>query len=470
MGTFDPRHQVNLQNGRFAGTTAGQMRSVFEALGQPEHADQPIVLHFHGGLVSESVGLSTARRLQPVYEDAGAYPLFFVWESGFLEVVGRNLPEIVEDVLFKRLFGLVAGAVARAAKPAGADGTRGLSPVAAASLDELAELDQDPEAGRRLGESDVAEEGSLSGQFLHQAVFADQVVSSELERLLDEAEGSELADTPATAPVRPPEDEETERGLLPLRLAKGAVVVLYQIGRRFKEGRGHGLVATVVEELLREFYLGAVGQAVWRAMKQDTADAFEGDADVAAGRCLVECLTRELATRPHRRVVAVGHSTGAVYIGELLRRCGGLPGATGIEAVFLAPACTYEHLAVSLDAAPGRLHRLRVFGMCDERERADVLVPGVPFYPHSLLYFVSGVCEPEADTPLVGLQRHYEHPIGDQEHHRRVLALLDQTGNGCVWSPATGPAGRRSNSSRHVDFDDDATTLASVQQLARGGW
>jgi hypothetical protein len=40
-----------------------------------------LVIHFHGGLVNETAGRKIAQRLLPIYATAGAYPLFFVWES-----------------------------------------------------------------------------------------------------------------------------------------------------------------------------------------------------------------------------------------------------------------------------------------------------------------------------------------------------------------------------------------------------
>ena len=41
------------------------------------------------------------RRLYPRYDAAGAYPIFFVWESGILEAPFNNLQEIAGEGLFQ---------------------------------------------------------------------------------------------------------------------------------------------------------------------------------------------------------------------------------------------------------------------------------------------------------------------------------------------------------------------------------
>ncbi len=65
------------------------------------------MLHFHGGLVSEKRGRAVAADLLPVYRDAGAYPVFFVWRSGLLEVLRGKLREIASEDAFKALTKLV---------------------------------------------------------------------------------------------------------------------------------------------------------------------------------------------------------------------------------------------------------------------------------------------------------------------------------------------------------------------------
>ena len=59
------------------------------------------MLHFHGGLVSESTGRAIAERL--VGEYSPAHAVFFIWESGFLETVRHSLSSIAGESIFNRL-------------------------------------------------------------------------------------------------------------------------------------------------------------------------------------------------------------------------------------------------------------------------------------------------------------------------------------------------------------------------------
>jgi hypothetical protein len=62
-----------------------------------------VVLHFHGGLVSAEAGELTARSFVPLYKSAGAHPVVFIWETGFLETILHNLDDIQNTVLFKKI-------------------------------------------------------------------------------------------------------------------------------------------------------------------------------------------------------------------------------------------------------------------------------------------------------------------------------------------------------------------------------
>jgi hypothetical protein len=48
-----------------------------------------VVLYAHGGLNDETAAVTRARILGPHFEGNGAYPIFFVWKTGFLESVGH---------------------------------------------------------------------------------------------------------------------------------------------------------------------------------------------------------------------------------------------------------------------------------------------------------------------------------------------------------------------------------------------
>jgi len=73
------------------------------------------------------------------------------------------------------------------------------------------------------------------------------------------------------------------------------------------------------------------------------------------------------------------------------------------DVIFLAPAVTYDQFDATLANHQSRIAHFRSFGMTDDWEIADRLLPVV--YPRSLLYFVSGLLEETIDEPLVGMER-----------------------------------------------------------------
>jgi hypothetical protein len=59
---------------------------------------------FHGGLVPRQKGILGAERLaRQCYDRAPSLPVFFIWESGLLDVLNHNLTEIAGEEIFKTL-------------------------------------------------------------------------------------------------------------------------------------------------------------------------------------------------------------------------------------------------------------------------------------------------------------------------------------------------------------------------------
>jgi hypothetical protein len=268
-------------------------------------------------------------------------------------------------------------------------------------------------------------------------------------------------------------------------LLKHAVKVLARVISRFRHGRAHGLYPTAIEEILREFYVANAGVKIWGAMKGETHDTFQPATPLRGGQYVVGKVA-ELIRAGHRpEITLIGHSTGAVFINNLLayaetqRRSGQLPADFAFkQVIFLAPACTFKAFSQYVQAPyfgqPGGLYEsIRVFAMTDEAERKDALVPFV--YPRSLLYFVSGVLEAgtdggsEPDVPLVGMQRYYtDAATYTDDEIGTVRAFVAAVGDRAVWSPCSNGAGLSSQSLHHGDFDDDTATRESVALLIQG--
>lgn len=253
--------------------------------------------------------------------------------------------------------------------------------------------------------------------------------------------------------------------------------IAYRVIRRHVRGRDHGFYPTVVEELLRELYLANLGAWVWDQMKEKAAamwlpnDGLSGD-ERRVGSYVLEKIAALQAARPNFCVDLVGHSAGSIAICELLRAAA----ARGVDVrvntiAFLAPAGRSELGVAELVRHPDRFKHFRCYTMLDDYEREDQLVPRV--YTRSLLYFISGVLEPdEVDAPIMGMTRHASGQgpfqtgaaadwaafLSAQQH----LVLSDSS----VIDPGA-VTGRRATSHSHGGFDDDGPTRESLIELLK---
>ncbi|HEX7189509.1 MAG TPA: hypothetical protein VF423_14910 [Actinomycetes bacterium] len=483
-------------DGRLLTTTTADVDALFARLRDASR----VVVHFHGGLVSTRTGFAVAERLTPTYEAAGATPVFFVWSSGIHEVVGGNLSEIFGEDIFQRLLSRVTSIALRKL----GDDTRetvgsgdDLRTVEAElarrdSRDEpFADFRADPGVGeltdeeRRRFEAELDQDGELRRQL-------QTVLEARLPETTESIEGGAVVRTRASAQsLMSPEvlaeldaGTSTQEGLVSTAtLGKKAVQALAAVVRRFRADTDHGLYCTVVEELLRAFDLANAGGTVWHAMKRETEDTFADSAEPRGGRLFMDGLAELAAARPDVEVTLVGHSTGAVFIDNLLvdlaerKAAGTVPAEFRIKnVVFLAPAATFAHVAKAVQRWDDVADGFRMFTMSDEAEIANHLVPRV--YPRSLLYFVSGVVErgPSGRSgwaPIVGQRRYYEKTWFDiDDDIAAVGAFVDPTAlhRRVVWSPTDDdePAGFRSTARDHGTFDDDAEVRASLQEIVRG--
>ncbi len=181
-------------------------------------------------------------------------------------------------------------------------------------------------------------------------------------------------------------------------------------------------------------------------------------------------------------ITLVGHSTGAVFINNLLGHVermrsdpdGPLPADFRFHAVaFLAPACTFTDFSPVVEGRRDLWCQFRMFTMTDDAERKDGLLPVV--YPRSLLYFVSGLLETGPDgksepgKPLVGLARCFDRVRDDDPPEVRAVREWIRKDSLAVWSPADGAPGFSAGALSHGDFDDDEKVRASLKVLIEGG-
>jgi len=501
------------RDGILEGTTEDDVRALVADL---KNATK-VVIHLHGGLVPQAAALQKAERLAPVYQAAGARPVFMVWESGFLETISNNLHEIDKEKIFslivKRVLKFAVG------KLTATEGSKGTG-----QLPLPKDLEISKEFNKRLKRQP---HGDVPyGQFTPKRL--DELTDAERKRFEDslatdtefQNEVQAIVDT-----VRPEQIEAASKGIAAKRrkstitlmspeivdelvadaekkggkgiFSSAAMIlkagqILWRVINRFRHGRDHGLYTTVVEEVLREFYIANVGSAIWGMMKKDTEDTFVnvGQEPIRAGWFLVQELGKLIKEGNKPEISVVAHSAGAIYASHLLMHFAWaradhdhpLPDDFRLKhLIFLAPACSFslfERVLVLHRQSPLFDH-FRLFSLSDELEAGYWEVPGV--YPRSLLYFVSGVVEREngmsaQDLPLLGMKRYYDddatYQQPDVQHVRQLLALASNKRSE-VWSEVNGGDGLRSDALKHGAFDstdERKATIESIQHILESGW
>lgn len=501
---------IHLANGQLSpkssSTRADVTRLVDEALTLQPSAG--LAIHFHGGLVSEKAGRAIAQRLTPVYRNAGAYPLFFVWESGLLEAVSNNLHDIGQENIFRE-FVKKAAEWALKKLPAGV-GFKGAAGAAVNEIQLRQEFDawfrgerpNPPEAlETRPGIDDAGIQATLKGTVLDQSSLEAEIqMSIEGDFAFQDAVqevfnglhaggapqpvtkglgGSTVASTSLISPEAADQLFErspvTTKGFSLIGWFKSARMVasiVVAVVRRMAAGRGHGLYVTTVEEVLRALYLDKLGTLIWNQMKKDTADAFLPGENHGGTALLVDLRKQLDSGAAPPRITLIGHSTGAIYICQFIEAAAQVLPGTRFDVVFLAPALTYERFAATLANHGSRIAHFRSFAMNDDWEIADHLVPII--YPRSLLYFVSGLLEPSVDEPLVGMERYLREARiftpAEFPAIARGRMFYGDFPESLVWSPDSVGEGTKSASAKHGDFDNDEATLKSVQWLLQNGF
>ncbi len=442
--------------------------------------------------------------------EGGRHPVFVVWESDFLRSVENVLRQVWQEGIFQTLVKHLLRHTIGLLRPAG--GLRGRGTAAARPNDlqtatELQKLRNGEipfgQVGppKRLPPATDRELEDLKADLMRDPVFAAE--APEVVRgLRASASGvrPKGAGGSACPTLMAPEDfpEAAVAGPEGVR-AKGGpnvAVLLYHAGKvlarvvsRFREGRDHGVYATVVEEVLREFYFTNVGAALWGRMKRQTEYAFRetAGAPFPGGLLLLSKLAERFPPgQPRPPLSIVAHSAGAAYACHLLAALRDLRAKDPAcdlrlkNLLLLAPACDFRLFASVLGPAAD-FDRVRLFALRDDLECGYWEVPVL--YPRSLLYLVSGAFEKEGggdgayDLPLLGMERyHIGTDVYKQPEVEQVRQFLAGDPKRQVWSVEAGGLGLDCDTRRHGDFFLDAQTrqptraMYSVLHVLEHGW
>ena len=157
------------------------------------------------------------------------------------------------------------------------------------------------------------------------------------------------------AALTPPQESTKSRSVLAtFLLGKRVVTIVGAVIWRYANRRDHGLYLTVVEEILRAFYVRAAGRFLWTEMKDAVSKAFQNGED-RGGKALVDNF-RTLWKSAKPCVTLVGHSAGAIYVSRLLAELNdAMDPDFRVNVVLIAPACTFDYLANALVNAGSRI-------------------------------------------------------------------------------------------------------------------
>ena len=481
-------------------TTQADLDALFATLTTDKNRNK-LVLHFHGGLVDFQSGMMAAEDITKLYADVPAYQIFFLWQTALFDVVSEetfldaicpNISRIFNDPFFQRVLLRVTQFVKGKVDAVNSGAIERWLDLP--SKEEVLQELQNPKDGQEpyadIDSTDLPEDTRLHKHeeriFREHLTHNDPVLQQHAQDLVAKHAPAALKSSrhetiPSTntslfseafieqflEEIRDVAFEELER-IADFFIIGKCITVLKRVLDRFAQRRDHGVYPTIVEEILREFFIGTVGKEVWDGIKKEAADTFDSSAS-CTGTAFLHGLKTFYENNPYAHITLVGHSAGGIYICEFLQHAHTfLPKDITFDVVLLAPANSYKLFSDTLKACQSRISAVRVFAMSDELEQKDALIPGV--YPLSLLYLVSGILEDEPDTPILGMQRYFTDKAPYKLSDVQIpFTYLNKYPTSHVWSLSTAGDGISSDAKSHATFYSEAITMKSVRYAIENG-
>jgi YD repeat-containing protein len=296
-----PDNYIVLRSGKFDSANGAGTEGITREFVSLKAAPFPsLTTYFHGGLVSLSSGEAQANQLNTTFLSGKSSPLFVIWETGLLEVVGQNLPAIFNEAIFQRILRRVAqfvkGKLDKSLLPSA---TRAITPLQLVHEDQIqAEINIAQTGGVMFASTPVdqvapnetltpIEQAQIQNKIqndIQLQIQAQQIANSRQDSTVV-ARGAAVQGSTVTlmdpavlddiAPAAP-----GAKGILSIAtLALHIVKVVTRIIERFADHRDHGAYLTISEEILREFYIGNAGKFIWDGIKKEVDEAFGATSD-----------------------------------------------------------------------------------------------------------------------------------------------------------------------------------------------
>lgn len=423
---------------------------------------------------------------------------FFFWESDIFKTLINNIDEIVSEKIFSTLWKLIANVVYRKIAKTESVNTplsffvdKETRPIAE-SIDKTLQS-HDSSDLRTYEINDHIEEISddeillLKDELLHHKDLQAEVdrISASLyteddiekqrknnDKVIRAAQNT-LMDPDILSKFIYKTEQDKKSNISFWKFIEMVVTIPVNVVKRFIQKRDHGLPATIIEEILRAFYLSNVGKAIWDLMKKDTVDSFGDNPVVFGGTSFLYELARQTNAENKPRITLIVHSAESIFISEFLDKAAQIIPDQKFDIVFLAPAATFEKTSKMITHhGEHRINNFRMFAMKDNLEKKD---DTVPVYPHSLLYFISGVLEETCDTPLVGMERFFDRDHFSNDDYPDIKIVRDYIEadiTNAVWSKTqdSAPDGAKSRFKEHGAAEREELTLGSVCHLLKEGY
>jgi hypothetical protein len=436
-----------------------------------------IALFFHGGLVGEEDGLKRAREISPSLIAAGVSPICFVWETAVLEVISGKIYNISQTKLFNKTLKNLLKSISRRL-PSDQITGRAYTGQGFSSVEIEAELSK-PYPFETYGNIPVLEGGRSANDLPPNIVLEKQLLIEFTAAVTSDYQFQQAIATTPLSTMDPTTNEIAGRNFLDSGFFISHLVkIAIRVIDRYLERRDHDFYPTVVEEILREFYIADVGAGIWKLMKDKAEDMWKsnkgrnGD-DRFVGRYFLERLTSYVNDNQGTTVDLIGHSAGSIAICHLLHYTQLVENPFKYRnIIFLAPACRTELFKKEIVDHQNRFEKIRIFTMSDVTECEDVMLEYV--YTHSLLYLISGILEDRGDSYdayILGMERHiafkYPYNIADLEPINSYLYGAGQYRVSFSKTIDSTVEGMQTLAIKHGGFAMEGKTLASIQFILR---